>query len=192
MSSQSNSRTGSGFDKRRDCTSAKHMVVSKPVASTNDEASRGCTSNSESMATSDCRVCLEPQAARLEKNITNLSIDESTGYQAPMDKLTATGSHGLNAEYLRPLDVDLAISKPTLQSTRGWKRLAYKVGNIDQRTKGCSGPNSKEEKNDFGKRGMCMDIDVQIEGKKQCIGCGSQGDDQISKVVAGFQHHQSQ
>ena len=96
MSSQSNSRTGSGFDKQRDCTSAKHMVVSKPVASTNDEASRGCTSDSESMVTSDCRVCLEPQAARLEKNITNLSIDESTGYQAPMDKLAATGSHGLN------------------------------------------------------------------------------------------------
>ena len=192
MSSQSNSRTGSGFDKRRDCTNAKHMVVSKPMASTNDEASRGCTLDSESMVTSDCRVCLEPQAARLEKNITNLSIDESTGYQAPMDKLAATGSHGLNAEYSRPLDVDLAISKPTLQSTRGWKRLAREVGNIDQGTKGCSGLDSEGEKNDLGKRGMCMEIDVQIEGKKQCMGCGSQGDDQISKVVAGFQHHQSQ
>ena len=192
MSSQSNSRTGSRFDKQRDCTSAKHVVVSKPMASTNDEASRRCTSDSESMTTSDCRVCLEPQAARLEKNITNLSIDESTSYQAPMDKLAATGSHGLNAEYSRPLDVDLAISKPTLQSTRGWKRLAREVGNIDQRTKGCSGPDSEEKKNDFGKRGMCMEIDVQIEGKKQCMGYGSQGDDQISKVVAGFQHHQSQ
>ena len=57
----------------------KHVVVSKPVASTNDEAGRGCTSDSESMVTSDCRVCLEPQAARLEKNITNLFIEESTG-----------------------------------------------------------------------------------------------------------------
>ena len=94
MTSQSNSRTGSRFDRQRDCTSAKHVVVSKPMASTNDEAGWGCTSNSESMATSDCRVCLEPQAARLEKNITNLFIEESTGYQAPMDKLVATDSHG--------------------------------------------------------------------------------------------------
>ena len=160
MSSQSNSRTSSEFDKQRDCTSAKHVVVSKPVASTNDKASRGCTSDSESMATSDCRVCLEPQATRLEKNITNLSIDESTVYQAPMDKLAAMSSHGLNTEFSRPLDVDLAISKPTSQSTRGWKRLAREVGNIDQGTKGCSGPNFEGEKNDFRKRGMCIEIDV--------------------------------
>ena len=51
------------------------MAVSKPVASTNDEAGRGCSSDGESMATSDCRVCLEPQAARLEKNIIKLSIE---------------------------------------------------------------------------------------------------------------------
>ena len=102
------------------------------MASTNDEVGRGCTSESESLASSDCRVCLEPQAARLGKNIIKLSIDESTGYQAPMDKLAATGLHGLNAEHSRPLDVDSAISKPTPQSTRGWKRLAREVGNIDQ------------------------------------------------------------
>ena len=162
------------------------------MASTNDKAGCRCTSDSEIMATSDCKVCLEPQATRLEKNITNLSIEEFTGYQDPMDKLTATGSHGQNAEYSRPLDVDSAISKPTLQSTREWKRLACEVGNINEGTKGCSGSNSEGDKNYFGKRGMCMDIDVQIEGKKQCMGYGSQGDDQISKVVVGFQHHQSQ
>ena len=72
------------------------MVVSKPVASTNDEEGRGCSSDSESMATSDCRVCLEPQAARLEKNIIELPINESMGYQAP-NKLAAMGSRGLNA-----------------------------------------------------------------------------------------------
>ena len=87
------------------------------------------------------------------------------------------------------MDVDSAISKPTLQSTRGWKRVAREVGNINQGTKGCSGADSEGEKNDFGKRGMCMEIDVQIEEKKQCMGYGSQGDDQNSKVVAGFQHH---
>nr|POE95754.1 hypothetical protein CFP56_43432 [Quercus suber] len=150
MSSQSNSRTSLGFDKQRGCNSAKHVVVSKPVTPTNDEAGRGCTSDSESMATSDCRVCLELQAARLEKNISNLYIDESTGYQAPMDKLAATGSHGLNVEYPKPLDDDSAISKPTPQSTRGWKRLAREVGNIDQGTKVCSGPESEGEKMTLG------------------------------------------
>ena len=90
------------------------------------------------------------------------------------------------------MDVDSAISKPTSQSTRVWKRLTHEVGNIDQGTKGCSGPDFEGEKNDFGKWGMCIEINIQIEGKKQCMGYGSQGDDQISKVVAGFQHHQSQ
>ena len=47
------------------------------------------------------------------------------------------------------------------------------MGKIDQGTKGCSGPDTEGEKNDFGKWGMCMEIDVQIEGKKQCMGYGS-------------------
>ena len=47
-------------------------------------------------------------------------------------------------------------------------------------------------KNDFGKRGMDMEIDVLIEGKKQCMEGGSQEEDKNSKVVAGSQHHRAQ
>ena len=90
---------------------------------------------------------------------------------------------------MRSLDVDSAISKPAPHSTRGWKRLAREMGKIDQGTKGYSGLDTESEKNDFGKRGTCMEIDFQIKGKKQCMGYGSQGDDQNSKVVAGSQHH---
>ena len=135
------------------------------MASINVEASRGCSSDGESMASSDCRVCLEPQAARLEKNIIELSFNEAMGYQVP-NKLAATGSHGLHVEHLRSLDVDSAISKPTPHSTRGWKRVAREMGKSDQGTKGYSGLDTEGEKNDFGKCGTCMEIDLQIEGKK--------------------------
>ena len=47
-------------------------------------------------------------------------------------------------------------------------------------------------KNDFGKRGMDMEIDVLIEEKKQCVESGSQEEDKNSKVVAGSQHHHAQ
>ena len=46
-------------------------------------------------------------------------------------------------------------------------------------------------KNDFGKRGVDMEIDIQIEGKKQCMEYGSQEEDKNSKVVVGSQHHQA-
>ena len=101
------------------------------MAPTTDEAGRGCTSYSESMATSECRECLEPQATRLEKNIINLTIEEPTGYQVPVDKYAATSSPVLSAEDSRPLGDILVHSKPTRQSTRGWKRLAREGGNSE-------------------------------------------------------------
>ena len=38
---------------------------------------------------------------------------------------------------------------------------------------------------------MDMEIDIQIEGKKQCKEYGRQEEDKNSKVVVGSQHHQA-
>ena len=74
----------------------------------------------------------------------------------------------------------------------GWKRLAHEVGNSVRGSKVGCGIGSEGEKNDFMKRGMDMEIDVLIEGKKQCVESGSQEEDKNSKVVAGSQQHNVQ
>ena len=74
----------------------------------------------------------------------------------------------------------------------GWKRLAHEVGNSVRGSKVGYGIGSEGEKNDFMKRGMDMEIDIRIEGKKQCMEYGSQENDKNSKVVVGSQHHRAQ
>ena len=82
---------------------------------------------------------------------------------------------------------DISVtSKPTPQSTRGWKRLTR--GILCKGLKWVVGSGLRG-KNDFGKRGMDMEIDVQIKGKNQCMEYGTQEEDKNSKVVVRSQHH---
>ena len=192
MASQTNSTNGSGFMQLREYGGEKEAVVSKLVAPIIEEAACGSTSDSESMATSNCRVLLEEQLVRLEKNIVNLSIEKDTNHQDPGEKLTATDTHVLCDVQPSSLGDNSVMSKPTPQFTRGWKRLAREVGNSMQGPKVGCGTSLEGLKNDFGKRGMDMEIDVLIEEKKQCVESGSQEEDKNSKVVAGSQHHHAQ
>nr|POE82681.1 hypothetical protein CFP56_61986 [Quercus suber] len=137
--------------------------------------------DSESMATSNCRVHLEEQSVRLERNIVNLSIEEDTDHQDTGEKHTAKGTHVLCDVQPSLLGDNFVTSKPTPQSTRGWKRLAREVGNAVQGPEVGCGTILEELKNNFGKRGMDMEIDELIEGKKQCMEGGSQEEDKNSK-----------
>lgn len=117
---------GSGSFRQRGCVEVKHAMVSKPMASITKEAGQGCISNSESMATSDSRDVLEVQAARLEKNVINLSIEESTSYQVPVERHDGTGIPVLSADHPSPLCDNLANLKPTAQFSKGWKRIVMR------------------------------------------------------------------
>ena len=113
MSSQTNSTTGLGFVRQMECRGEKEVVVSKPVAPIIDEVGHGCTSNSESMATSKCREYLEEQPVRLEKNIINLSIEEATGFHDPVEKHADTGTPILCTIQSSSLGDISVTSKPT-------------------------------------------------------------------------------
>ena len=184
MASQTNSSTGSGFMQHGEYRGEKEAVVSKPVAPIIEEVGCGSTSDSESMATSNCRVLLEDQSVRLEKIIVNLSIGEDTNHQDLGEKTMVTSTHVLCDVQLSSLDDNSTTSKPTPQSTKGWKRLAREVGNYVQGLKVGCGTSVEGIKNVFGKRGMDMEIDVLLEGKKQCMEGGSQEEGKNSKVVS--------
>ena len=192
MATQTNSSTGSGFMHQGEYRGEKEAVVSKPVAPIIEEVGCGNTSDSESMATSNGRVLLEEQSVRLEKNIVNLSIGKDTNHEDLVEKLMVKGTHVVCDVQPSSLDDNPATSKPTPQSTRGWKRLAREVGNYVQGPKVGGGTDVEGLKNDFGKRGIDMEIDVLIEGKKHCMEGGSQVENKNSKVVGGSQHHHAQ
>ena len=123
---------------------------------------------------------------RLEKNIINLSIEEATGFHDPVEKHANTGTPVLCTIQPSSLGDISVTSKPTPQSTRGWKRLTR--GILCKGLKWVVGSGLRG-KNDFGKRGMDMEIDVLIKGKNQCMEYGSQEEEKNSKVVVGSQHH---
>ena len=167
-------------------------MAEKSVAPTTAEASRDYTSDNESMAISKNKELSECQAVQLERNVVNLSIEESMGNQEPMERVEAMGTLGNNTKQPSQLCASSTNLTSNAHSTRGWKRLAREVGKSVQENKARCGFGFEGEKNDFGKRSKSMEIDVELEGKRQCIDNGSQENGQISKVVAGFQHHRSQ
>ena len=120
--------------------------MSKLVAPIIDEVGRGCTSDSESMAISDYREYLEEQLVRLEKNIINLSIEEATGFHDLVEKHADTGTPVLCTIQPSSLGDISVTSKPTPQSTMGWKRLAREVRNFVQGSKVGCGTGSEGEK----------------------------------------------
>ena len=129
MVSQTNSSTESGSMQHGEYRGEKAVAASKPVAPIIEEVGCGSISDSESMATSNRKVFLEDQSVRLEKNIVNLSIGEDMNNQDFGEKIMVTGNHVLCDVQPSSLNDISATSKPTPQSTRGWKRLAREVGN---------------------------------------------------------------
>ena len=183
MAAPTSSYTGSDLKSQGEYRRDKNVVASKPVVPINEEVGCGSTLDSESMATSKCRVLKEEQSVRLEQNIVNLSIGKETNHQDLGRKFMGKGKHVVCVQS-SSLDDKSATSKPTPQSTRGWKRLAREVGNYGHGSKEGCGSDVEGLKNVFGKRGMDMEIDVLYEGKKHCMEGGSLVEDQNSKVVA--------
>lgn len=113
VSSKEYSTIGLGFVRQRNGRGEKEVMVSKPVAPITNEGGCGCTSDGESMATSDCREYLGDQPVRLERNLTNLSIEEPTGHYDLVDKITEMGTPVLCIEQLKSIGDISATYKPT-------------------------------------------------------------------------------
>ena len=186
------SYSGTDSKLQRECRGEKNNAASKPVAPIIVEGGCGSTSNSESMATSERRVLEEEESVRLDQNIVNLSIGEETNLQVIGRKLSGKDKQVGCGVQSSSLDDKSATSKPTPQTTRGWKRLAREVGSYEHGAKEGCGIDLEGLKNVYGKRGMDMEIDGIYEGKKHCMEGAGQMDDQNSKVVAGSQHHRAQ
>ena len=134
------SYSGTNLKSQGECRGDKNTAASKPVAPIIVEGGCGSTSDSERMATSKCRVLEEEQSVRLDQNIVNLSIGEETNLQDIGRKLSGKDKHVGCGVQSSSLDDKSATSKPTPQSTRGWKRLAREVENYGHGSKEGVGP----------------------------------------------------